>query len=71
MDLDRRQPLLPNLTYPEYPVTPEAAQSKQLYKLTFLRNAEVIIEKESAMLMQQKVGGRAEADDKFYRRMTH
>ncbi|KAG8276747.1 hypothetical protein J6590_058417 [Homalodisca vitripennis] len=26
MDLDRRWPLLPNLTHPEYPVTPEAVQ---------------------------------------------
>ncbi|KAG8329125.1 hypothetical protein J6590_094197 [Homalodisca vitripennis] len=26
MDLDRRRPLLPNLTHPEYPITPEAAQ---------------------------------------------
>ncbi|KAG8262728.1 hypothetical protein J6590_048242 [Homalodisca vitripennis] len=26
MDLDRRRPLLPNLTYPEYPVTPEAGK---------------------------------------------
>ncbi|KAG8313207.1 hypothetical protein J6590_006767 [Homalodisca vitripennis] len=26
MDLDRRRPLLSNLTHPEYPITPEAAQ---------------------------------------------
>ncbi|KAG8291828.1 hypothetical protein J6590_051730 [Homalodisca vitripennis] len=36
MDLDRRRPLLPNLTHPEYPITPEAAQSAQ-YVLSLCR----------------------------------